>query len=1261
MSNYHLGINMGHDRSAAVVRDGEIVIAIEQERLDRKKHSVGFLYQTSGDPAFIQVPGECIRYCMDALDMPLLAMETITANMPGEDFAPKILRAKFSGEISHTVREVPSHHLAHAYSAYWPSGFDEAIILVVDATGTTTKSSGLGLQTESYTLYEARGTELCPLHCEQVASHLATLSTLGFVYEYVARKAGFVTSVGTIQYPESGKLMGLAAYGSHQPNWRPWLRKTAGDFSLEMSAYDIFLEVAALEKRHGREGDKPYLRPWLVDLAYKVQQELEEALRHVVDVAVRQTGLRKLCMAGGVALNSVANYRILRDLNLEDIFIFPAAGDNGIAAGCALWAYHQSGGSARPALRIATLGQPYPEETVAAAIEEFSDLIQYEKLSEHEMVKKSAKSLAAGNIIGRYEAGSEYGPRALGHRSILADPTFAEMKAVINSRVKFRESFRPFAPVIPRDRVHEVFVLDIASPFMLLVSEIREEVRSLIPAVVHEDDTGRVQTVDEECNPFFYRLCNAMVEQRGGPPVILNTSFNVAGQPIVETPEEALRTLLNCDLDYLSIGRYWVSKRHEPVRDYAEHLATVPEAVLPHGLRRHDAPATELMEKLDRALFFDETDEGIWTTEELQQLSAEGGKFRETSRLFPQTPFHGPLRTQLSDDIFLILDPLGRSLLCDHRGRVEPREYDLAQVKLIMAAVNGPQHNLEEFRIETKLTHLELRRCIDWARDELVAFGIAGHPEWEVASKQDSPLPEQAAQVTCQPFDDPSFSMRLLLERFNDALGQHGYCEKNILELLGCDSLQGIEPTHLRYYERKQLPQTALGDLVRLFLLRADLPGGRVGELLGEELFEALRRLGVLIPRGKQWASRVDIFCCDGLLFATDHRYMFLAEDQLAEQPVMYIGMDSHGLVQVAPQVQSAATLDLCCGSGIQGIVASRYSHRVVSVDVNPRAVRFTRFNAQLNGVENLSAFTGDLYEPVKGEHFDVILANPPFVPSPHSDYKFRDGGANGERILRRIVEQSATHLSATGRLSIVTDLVDVQRYQEKLDSWCGRETMDHLVLKTAERDALLFCVPHSHAPFGQTFEAYNAALDQWVDNFEQEGLSGVNFGYILSRRSARPHPTYFCRTVNNPATPVHEMIEEFFRMLSILESKQSRDYYVGANPSIRLNTETDISGEQRSVELRVPGNPYFTRYDCTLGIVRLLQEVQEQRPRLGDILTEANRDILRDLILKGILNLTKYSRIGETPEATNDSPGDMAVREYETKTTPTCLSSYLS
>ena len=1262
MVRHHLGINLGHDRSAAIVVDGQLVVAIEQERLDRNKHSVGFLYQTGGDTANIQIPGNSIRYCLDALGLSYGDLATVTANMPGEDFGPEIIRANFSADIAEKVRPIPSHHLAHAYSAWWPSGFDEGLVLVVDATGTTEVVPGTGWRTESYSLYAAHGTELEPIHSETVAAHLAGLSTLGFVYEFVSRKAGFVTEVSSLlKYAEAGKLMGLAPYGGPQVNWHKWLKPVAGTYQLGISAYDIMLEVAALEKKYDDGSGKPHLRPWLVDLSYKIQSELEDALLHVVEHAISETGLKKLCLAGGVALNSVANYQLLVRGGLEGIFVFPAAGDNGIAAGCAYWAYHQDGGRERPRLEIATLGQSYPDELFQSALSLCSSEITFTRLDDDKMIHQTCQSLAQGNVVARFDGGCEFGPRALGNRSIMADPTFARMKDVLNSRVKFREAFRPFAPVIPRDRAAEVFELEVDSPFMLLVSQVRKEFHDILPAITHHDGTGRVQTVTEETCPFFFHVCNGLAEHRDGPPVLLNTSFNVAGQPIVETPIEALRTFLKSDMDFLSLGNYWVSKRNVPVLNYSAHLEGIPDEPIPQGLPADQPGVNELMKSLDEALFEINGDQAAWSDEELGVLSTEAGRYRETSELFTTPTFDSPLRTQLSDDVVLVLDPLGISQLVDLRAGGETQDCTREDVEFLLKVLDGPDSDTELLRRRCRLTGLEFRRRIQWALNQCARFGIDYDPSWLIAYEPDSVLPDTGTVEPLASFADESFSLRRRLRQLHDLLEVHKYNETHICELLKCDSLQQIEPTHLHYYDQQRLPDSSIGDLIRLFLLRVALPVSKIVDLFGEDLFETMQAIGLLIPREEKWASRVDLYCSGGLFLATDHRYLFLEEDRLDEDPVMYIGMDSHGLVQTAPELDAENLLDLCCGSGIQGLVASRYASNVTSVDLNPRAIRFTRFNAQLNGIENIQVHLDDLYAAVEGRRFDTILANPPFVPSPNEEYRFRDGGSNGEAILRRIVSESHHYLNDPGRLFIVTDLVDVDRYKDKLAEWWHGGPVDQLVLKTADRDDLLFSVPHSHAPFHQGFDSYNLLLEQWIENFHREGLTAVNFGYILLCGSGHHESTYYSRTIHNPTTPMHHHVERFFDCRRLLNHGDADKLHLRLNDKVRIRSDDSVNSTRVGTELHVVDDPFFTTYEVSEFMARSILDIHRSQPRFEEITNPENCRWVTDLLLKGLFQLAPRVQDHTPTQGSAPQHGPTEITERETKTTPTCLSSYLN
>ncbi len=1278
MSRYHLGINLGHDRSAAIIRDGEIIAAIHQERLDRHKNSIGLLLQAIDDPSQIQLPNEAIQYCLKSCGIGLLEVASITANMPGIDHSADILRRNLPSELGSRVLEISSHHLAHAYTAYWPSGFEKALILVVDATGSTTTDR----LTESYTVYRADGTNLSVVHSEKVATHTAWLATLGSIYEYVARKAGFVTKIGrSITVPEAGKLMGLAPYGGNQAHWQRWIRMRENNYSLDISAYDIFLEIVALEKRYDTGSGKPYLRPYLIDLAWKVQKELEEALLHIVGLAVRETGIRKVCLAGGVALNSVANYKILRGLNLEDIFIFPATGDGGIAAGCALWAYATQERPSRTAtpLRTASLGCQYYPEQIERAIDAFNDRINVQSLTSDQVIEKTAKSLSRGHIVARFEGGSEYGPRALGNRSILADPSFAHMKDVVNARVKFRESFRPFAPVIPEEDLSIVFEQNAPSPFMLLVSEIKSEYQTQMPAITHYDGTGRVQTVTREDNPYFYKVCRTLSALRSGPPVLLNTSFNVAGQPIVETPEEAIETFLSTDIDYLCLEDYWISKINFSVRTYKQHLEKVPENVLPQGLSPNQPAVTDLMRSLDLALFFGESEGCQWTIEELQKLSSEGGKYKETSLLFQENPFGRLFHTHLSRDVLLLLDPLGYSSLIDLTGRIKTFALKLKDVRDFLAVFDGTSVQLEDLRISKQLTTREWQKRLQEVANQLRLYHLESGWQNVYTEIQDSIL-IQNDTLTFAQFHDPQFSVWKALDSVRKVFDQAGYTESAICNALKIESLQLIEPSKLHYYDIFVLSHDPLDDLIRLFLLRVSLAESRIKNLFSGIDFNVLKQLGVLIPRGDTWASRVDMYCADGLYIATDHRYMIFEEDLINENPVMYLGLDSMGLVHTAPRYPANRLLDLCTGSGLQALVGSRYARCVIGADINPRAVRFARFNAQLNGIRNADFIQGDLYKGVQGQVFDVILANPPFVPSPKADLCFRDGGEGGEMVLHRIIREASNHLTPDGKLHIVTDLVDVRSYQAKLEEWWGGGAAHILVLQTADRDEILFSVPHSKTPFGQSFEVYNDELERWVNNFREEEITSVNFGYILIHRLSRDaNGSYYSRIIFNPTIPIYGQVCKYFEQRECAMLSKREPFFLELNPDIRFRMEFDHRNEESNWELFSPDNPFYTTYMVNGAVFRgLLHIAHMPAAHLGAFLTSENEDWIMDFIHKGILRLfvssqrqqghhrwidgSAYAETqGMVPLSAAIQPNESnVIRELETKTTPTCLSSYI-
>ena len=580
-----------HDAAAALVRDGEIVAAAQEERFTRRKF----------DPSF---PINAIRYCLEEggissrdleavafYDNPLLAYDRLMNSYLA--VAPRGLRSWFTSmprwisqklSIPKIIREslgyegrvlfIP-HHLAHAASAFFPSPFDEAAILTVDGVGEwATGSYGIGKGREVRILMEMRFPD-----------------SLGLLYSTFTYFCGFKVNSG--EY----KLMGLAPYG--EPKYLSLFKENIAtirdDGSVELNL-DYFGFLDRLEMTSPRFDqlfggprrlpESPITRRE-VDLAASIQAFTEEAMLKMALWVHEQTGKKYLCLAGGVALNCVANGRILRECPFDDIWIQPAAGDAGGALGAALavqFGYHGmkrelSNSSDRQ--KSSYLGPAFSEDEVEAFLQARG--YPYKRLEKDERAMTMAKALAAGNIVGLFSHRMEYGPRALGSRSILGDPRREDTQKVMNLKIKYRESFRPFAPSVLMEGLSEYFELDRPSPYMLLVAPVRKsrclprgqiaedgdllaavnQKRSDIPAVTHWDYSARIQTVHKETNPFFHEVIRCF-EELTGCPVLVNTSFNVRGEPIVCTPEDAYRCFARTEMDYLYLEGFWLDKKEQP-------------------------------------------------------------------------------------------------------------------------------------------------------------------------------------------------------------------------------------------------------------------------------------------------------------------------------------------------------------------------------------------------------------------------------------------------------------------------------------------------------------------------------------------------------------------------------------------------------------------------------------------------------------------------------------------------------------------------
>lgn len=576
-----------HDSAACLVQDGRIVAAAQEERFTRKKHDSAFPTHAA---SFCLKQGGIGIQQVDLVafyEKPFLKFDRILHSYLA--YAPAGLRS-FLMAIPLWIRDriwmkecihreldypgkilFPEHHESHAASAFFPSPFPEAAFLTVDGVGEwTTTSYGLG-----------RGHRI-ELHRELQFPH-----SLGLLYSAFTYFTGFKVNSG--EY----KLMGLAPYG--QPRFVDLILrelidlKPDGSFRLNMDYFNYGVGLTMTNQRFADLFGGPPRKPESrltqrdMDLARSVQEVTEEVLFRMARHIRHQTGLRHLCLAGGVALNCVANGRILREGLFDDIWIQPAAGDAGGALGAALLAWHHYLGNERTADGVSDaqagsyLGPEFSNDEIRALLQ--AKGAPFLELTEDQLIARVAELLHQEKVVGWFQGRMEFGPRALGARSILGDARSPRMQEVMNLKIKFRESFRPFAPTVLAERAAEYFELDRPSPYMLLVAPVKAEqrrggspddeklfgleklltVRSSIPAVTHVDYSARVQTITPAGHPRYYRLVRAFAE-RTGCPVIINTSFNVRGEPVVCSPEHAYLCFMRTNMDYLAIGNFLLEK-----------------------------------------------------------------------------------------------------------------------------------------------------------------------------------------------------------------------------------------------------------------------------------------------------------------------------------------------------------------------------------------------------------------------------------------------------------------------------------------------------------------------------------------------------------------------------------------------------------------------------------------------------------------------------------------------------------------------------
>lgn len=571
-NTYVLGINAyDHDVSACLLRNGEIAFAIAKERITREKHATGF-HQ------------EVIDYCLGAEGITLADVDLVVRNcyvLPLEDLETRLLYEDIPEFLSSHERTLTksdplfrstsnkvvtvSHHLAHAYSAFAACPFDEGVVMIVDGVGNyasdirepgqlTESVNPLARESESY--YSFRGSELKTLRKVWLDPVRGFLSDEFYFMPGLGALYSRVSSYIMADWNKCGEIMGLAPYGRPHGH-KPLIGLENGELAVPQWTAEFNRPWFPADDRDWESS--PTMRHW-EDLAWTVQNDTETVLLDRARWLRETTGARNLCIAGGVGLNCVANGRVVREAGFDNVWVQPAAGDDGIAIGCAYYGYLEVLKRQRSyVIDHAYFGVPYDAKAEREALDRFLVRLETKRTASSNIFADTARLLAEGNVFGWFQGRSEFGPRALGNRSIIADPRTPGMKDKLNKRVKHRQAFRPFAPVVIAERASEIFEGEDESPFMLVAKKVHPAWRDKIPAIVHVDGTARVQTLRENQNPRLYRLLKEF-EAITGVPVLLNTSFNVKGEPIVETPSDAVDCFLSTGIDYLSLHDTLLSK-----------------------------------------------------------------------------------------------------------------------------------------------------------------------------------------------------------------------------------------------------------------------------------------------------------------------------------------------------------------------------------------------------------------------------------------------------------------------------------------------------------------------------------------------------------------------------------------------------------------------------------------------------------------------------------------------------------------------------
>lgn len=556
-----IGLHIGHDRSSSVVADGKLIGHLSEERIDRIKHSSG-----------INFPLKSMYKLLTYLKINIKEINcfVITYSFVNIDKVIDSLSQELKEAMNNNNIQVigMSHHLAHAYSSYYTSSFQDATVIVADGAGDIINNDKL----EAESIYVANNNNMSLVYQREqdIPSSYAERRTF-YYYPYVlnndhekqisvSRKYEQITYLLDFKWGQSGKTMGLAPYGK---NLNFSKKDYTDEFGISLTIDDIIDNVDDFINKNNISYNE-FKSEFAKDLAKTIQDEIEDIMINFINKTYRKYPSNNLCLAGGLFLNCVMNHKILQQTPYKNIHIVPASGDDGQSIGAAFYGYKKLFGSINNKKQVSPfLGISYRDEEIIEVLENTN--YKYKKLSNEKLIEEIVNLINKGFVGGFLRGRSEMGPRALGHRSILANPTLSHMRDHLNRYVKHREVFRPFAPITTEDEQFKYFELEANSPYMLFTASVKKDYKEKLPGIAHVDGTARIEAISKDEDQFLFELLKKF-KNVSGFPILLNTSFNLAGEPIVESPKDAIKTFHCSNIDFLILENYIIKK------DYCEEI-----------------------------------------------------------------------------------------------------------------------------------------------------------------------------------------------------------------------------------------------------------------------------------------------------------------------------------------------------------------------------------------------------------------------------------------------------------------------------------------------------------------------------------------------------------------------------------------------------------------------------------------------------------------------------------------------------------------